>query len=84
MLDFKKDQIFTFAVMPDWVSVDAIYFKVYSKNEENFKVDVFSEFENTLVKGDRVELAFSEEDIEKYKPYVIDDEAKIAKILLME
>ncbi len=84
MLDFEKDQIFTFAVMPDWVSVDAIYFKIYSKDEKSFKVDVFSELGNTLIKGDRVGLTFSEEDIEKYKPHIIDDEAKIAKILLME
>ena len=95
MFQLKKGDIFTFGILPDWANYEAIYFVVNEIEEDksevkkgftdkNLDVSVIVEFDNHMVKGDNTGMSLTSNDIETFHPSIITDDAKLAKILLVE
>jgi hypothetical protein len=87
-MKIKKGDIFSFNKLPDWAKYDAIYFIVREVKKENDSTEmdliVIVELNNYMIKGDETGMELTEDDIKIFDPYIITDEAKIAKLLLME
>lgn len=95
MFNLKEGDIFTFKNLPSWVEYDSIYFIVKeatettemgekTKKEIDLDLEVIVEFGNHMEKGETTGMTLTEHDINQFKPYIITEETKIAKLLLME
>ena len=89
MIDLKVGDIIKFDTLPEWAEYENIYFIVnnVTENEEkelDLDVGVIVEFEKHMVKGENTGMTLNEEDMEKFSPSIVEDDAIKAKILLVE
>lgn len=90
MLNVEKGDIFTFSTLPDWAEYENIYFIVNSESDtgaeddKELNVSVIVEFENHMVKGKDTGIKLTSDDMKTFNPVIVEDNAKLAKILLVE